>query len=258
MDIYLDPTSDRPIYRQLAYALRSAIVSGELKPGDPLPSGRSLGTQYGLALGTVREAISLLKAEGIIETRPGRGAFVRSNPPIRRLASDRFARHHRQMGIGAYGVDLAQTGQSSQVDRIEIRCEVPPPDEVAKRLNLPPDELVAVRSRRYLADGEPMELAVSYIPWSLAKGTQIVEEDSGPGGIYARIEEQGLRLERFTEQVHSRMPTPDEARSLIISSGIPVFEVIRVAYANDGYPVEECDTVMRADRYVLLYNLPAE
>ena len=197
MDIQLDFTSDRPIYRQLADGLRSAINSGDLKPGDPLPSGRSLGAKHNLALGTIREAINLLKAEGMIETRAGRGAFVRSRPPVRRLASDRFARHHRESGIGAYGVDMGQVGRVPQGDQIEIGCEVRPTDEVAERLNLPHDELVAVRSRRYLADGEPMELAVSYIPWDLAKDTRMVEEDTGPGGIYARIEEQGLRLVRF-------------------------------------------------------------
>ncbi len=54
-----------------------------------------------------------------------------------------------------------------------------------------------VRRGRYLADGLPMELATSYVPWSLAKGTQMTEPNTGPGGIYARIEEAGHRLERF-------------------------------------------------------------
>ncbi len=258
MDIQLDFTSDRPIYRQLADALRLSINSGELKPGDPLPSGRSLGAELNLALGTVREAINLLKAEGMIETRAGRGAFVRSNPPVRRLASDRFARRHRESGRGAYGVDMGQVERVPQVDQIKIGYEVRPPDDVAERLHLLADELVVVRSRRYMADREPMELAVSYIPWVLAKGTQIVEEDTGPGGIYARIEELGLRLESFSEEVTSRMPTPEEARSLIMGPGIPVIEVIRVAYAEGGRPVEECDTVMRSDRYILHYDFPAE
>ena len=68
-----------------------------------------------------------------------------------------------------------------------------------------------VRRRRYLLDGRPVETAVSYIPADLAKGTPIADPNPGPGGIYARLEEQGHTLERFTEEVTARMPTPEEA-----------------------------------------------
>ena len=71
-----------------------------------------------------------------------------------------------------------------------------------------------VRSRRYLLDGKPVETAVSYIPADLARGTPITDPNPGPGGIYARLEEQGHTLARFTEDVAARMPTPDEARLL--------------------------------------------
>jgi GntR family transcriptional regulator len=53
------------------------------------------------------------------------------------------------------------------------------------------------------------------------------------------------------------MPSPDEARMLRLSPGVPVFSQIRTAYDTDGRPVEVCDTVMAADRYVLSYELPA-
>lgn len=256
MDINLDPTADRPVYRQLADALRSAIASGELKPGMSLPSERLLVEEHRLSRGTVRESFNLLKAEGLINTFPGKGAFVRHQLPIKRLASDRFARYHRDAGKGAYHVDLEAAQKNASVDRIEIQQEVAPPQDVSKRLGLDKHEKVAVRSRRYLADGEPVELAVSFIPWKFAKGTRIVEENTGPGGIYARIEEQGLRIIRYAEEISARMPNPDEARSLKMISGVPVLTIVRVAFAEGEIPVEECDTVMRADRYVLSYELP--
>ena len=68
-------------------------------------------------------------------------------------------------------------------------------------------------SRRYLLDGRPVETAVSYIPADLAAGTPIADPNPGPGGIYARLEEQGHTLARFTEDVTARMPTPEEARA---------------------------------------------
>ena len=116
---------------------------------------------------------------------------------------------------------------------------------------------MVVRSRRYLLDGRPVELAISYIPADLARGTPISDPNPGPGGIYARLEEQGHTLDRFTEDVTARMPTPQEARLLSLSPGVPVFRLVRTAYDVDNRAVEVCDTVMAADAYQLSYELPA-
>jgi GntR family transcriptional regulator len=142
------------------------------------------------------------------------------------------------------------------VDSIQV-SESKPPADIADRLGLGDDASVVVRSRRYLLDGRPVETAVSYIPVDLARGTPISDPNPGPGGIYARLEEQGHILERFTEDVTARMPTPQEARLLNLSPGVPVFRLIRTAYAMDGRAVEVCDTVMAADAYQLSYELPA-
>jgi GntR family transcriptional regulator len=102
-----------------------------------------------------------------------------------------------------------------------------------------------------------MELATSYIPWDLAEGTPITEANTGPGGIYARLEERGHELKRFSEEVASRMPTSEDVRALVLEPGVPVFRLVRVAYDMNERPVEACDTVMAADRYVLSYELRA-
>ena len=114
-----------------------------------------------------------------------------------------------------------------------------------------------VRDRRYLANGEPVEIATSYIPVEVASGTAVVENDSGPGGIYARLEESGHPLDRFVEEVAARMPTPAERRSLQLPPGVPVLTVLRTAYDTAGRPVEVCDTVKAAYAYVLEYDFPA-
>ena len=116
----------------------------------------------------------------------------------------------------------------------------------------------SVRRRRYSSDGQPTELATSYIPWSLASDTAMTRDNPGPGGIYARIEEAGHRLAKFTEEVTARMPTQEEARALRLSAGAPVLTLVRVAYDSEAMPVEVCDTVMSAEHYTLAYELPAD
>lgn len=116
---------------------------------------------------------------------------------------------------------------------------------------------MVVRDRRYLANNEPVQSAVSYIPADLARGTPITERDTGPGGIYARLEDRGHILERFVEEVAARMPTPDERRALELGPGVPVLTVVRTAYDGAGRPVEVCETVMAAYAYILQYDFPA-
>lgn len=60
----------------IAGALREQILSGARSPGDQLPGNRDLAVSYGVSMGSVREAISMLSAEGLIETRAGRGTYV--------------------------------------------------------------------------------------------------------------------------------------------------------------------------------------
>ncbi len=86
----------------------------------------------------------------------------------------------------------------------------------------------------------------------------MVQENPGPGGIYARIEDAGHRLAKFTEEVTARMPTQEEARALRLAPGSPVLVLVRVAYDIDAMPVEVCDTVMSAEHYTLAYELPAD
>lgn len=252
----IDPTSDRPAYKQIADHLREAIGAGELSPGEGLPSERVLMDRYGAARGTIRQAINLLKGEGLIAVEHGRGSFVRSRPPVRRMAFDRFARRHREAGKAAYLAELEAEGRIPEVEMLELGKRNAPA-EAAERLGIEPGDAVLVRRRRYLADGQPMEIATSYVPWQLAAGTPMTRQNPGPGGIYARIEEAGHTLARFTEEVRSRMPTPEETRRLRLSAGVPVFALVRTAYDLDGQAVEVCDTVMAADRYVLAYELPA-
>ncbi len=258
MDFDLDPLSGTALYRQLADGLRALIIEGELSEGEPLPSERELRSKYGLARGTIRQALSLLKGEGLIETRRGQGAFVAHRPKVIRSFSDRFARRYRDQGEGAFIAEMREAGISeATVDSIVIEPRTIPPRDVAERLGLASNARVVKRSRRYLALGEPLQKAVSWIPLDLAKNTLIMQADTGPGGIYARLEERGIRLERFVEEIASRMPSPQESHELRVRPGIPVFVITRVAYDQDGRAVEVCETVARSDRYVLSYDLPA-
>jgi GntR family transcriptional regulator len=252
----VDPGSDRAVYRQIADHLRTAIARGRLREGERLPSETQLMEHYNVTRVTIRNALKVLQDEGLTIAEHGRGSYVRARPPVRRLASDRFARRHRKEGKAAFTVESESVSATPHVDMIQV-SEALPPEEVADRLGLSNGDRTVIRSRRYSLDGRPVETAVSYIPADLAQGTQIADPNPGPGGIYARLEDLGHTLDRFTEEVTARMPTPDEARLLSLPPGVPVFRLVRTAFDAEGRAVEVCDTVMASDTYLLTYELPA-
>lgn len=252
----VDKSLDRSAFAQIADELRRAVQADEYSPGDALPSETQLMEHFGVARMTVRQALQVLKGEGLVIAEHGRGVFVRQRPPVRRLAADRFARAHREQGKAAFTVETEAESRLGSVDSLRVSIEQAP-RVVRDRLRLAGRDRVVIRDRRYLSDGRPVETAISYLPAAIAKGTKIAEPDSGPGGIYARLEELGHVLGHFTEEVDARMPTPAETAALALSPGVPVIHLVRVAYDTDDLPVEVCDTVMAADAFVLAYEFPA-
>lgn len=253
----LDRHGGLPLYRQIADHLRDEILRGDLEPGERLPATRDLEERYGCAMGTIRQALGVLKSEGLVVARHGSGVYVRDDPPIHRLAHDRLSRAHRKAGRAAYLAEMEREGHEPEVEILEVgRSQAPA--EIRERLHLDEDADVLVRRRRYLADDRPVQTATSYLPWDLVGDTRIAEADTGPGGIYARLEEMGHTLAHFTEEVRARAPVGGEARVLQLEKGVPVLSIVRTAYDTRDEPVEVCDTLLRADRFVLSYRLPAD
>jgi GntR family transcriptional regulator len=108
---------------------------------------------------TVRHAIQVLQGEGLVLAEHGRGVFVRPHPPVRRLASDRFARRHREQGKAAFIAEAEQAGSKPTVDSIIVREERPSAG-ISARLGT--TGKVLARHRRSLLDGRLVETATSF------------------------------------------------------------------------------------------------
>lgn len=78
--IEINPRSPVPVYRQLVDALKAQIESGELEAGELIPSETELEQLTGLARGTIRKAIGVLREDGFIVTTPGKGSYVAERP----------------------------------------------------------------------------------------------------------------------------------------------------------------------------------
>lgn len=76
MEIIISNNANKPIYEQITSQIKSMIMSGELKPGEAIPSMRSLAKSIHVSVITVQKAYEDLQRDGFIETGVGRGSFV--------------------------------------------------------------------------------------------------------------------------------------------------------------------------------------
>jgi len=201
---------------------------------------------------TARQALGVLQTEGIAEARKGAGVFVRDFRPIRRRGLERLA--HAQWGEGRSVWATDAGDRELVVDSVEVG-EEDVPAAIAGVLGLSDEGArVCVRRRRYVLDGKPVLLSTSYLPAELVAGTRIAQPDTGPGGVYARLEELGRRPVRFREEIRSRIPSAREADRLALSVGVPVVLVVRTAFDAEGRAVEVNDMVLDAASYILEYD----
>ena len=75
----IDFKSGKPVYLQLVDQVRYAAASGALRPGEPLPALRPLAEELRVNRNTVAKAYAELESQGIVETLPGKGCFLKSN-----------------------------------------------------------------------------------------------------------------------------------------------------------------------------------
>jgi len=73
---FLTHTPGQSRYAKLALALRDRILQGEWAPGQVIPAESALAQSYGVALGTIRQALALLVEDGVLQRRHGKGTFV--------------------------------------------------------------------------------------------------------------------------------------------------------------------------------------
>ncbi len=237
-----------PRYLQVAEHLRAAILRGDYKPGEALPGEPQLAQLYNLSRPTIRQAIAALRAEGLVTAEHGRGTFVRERRPVLHVSSA-FLTGGAQWADQHPGLIATQT--------VREVAEVPASAEVATQLHIDDQAPVVVRRRVMLIDNEPVQLADSFYPADLVRGTPISQPAKLPGGTIAALKQLGVTLDRFEEVVTARMPTPDEFRALHLDEGVPVILLCRTTCAVEGVPVEYSVATLNAERHRLSYKFPA-
>ncbi|MGI8330158.1 GntR family transcriptional regulator [Actinomadura scrupuli] len=245
-------------YRELADVLRDGIQRGEYPPGSTLPKQNEIAAEHDVNIKTVRQAVRLLEAEGLVTPVRRRGTVVRQRPPMKRLGIERYAKSKWKFGLVAFAADREASGREwKPTDQTQTVRKIPADTEIAEAYGIPEGAPVYERAR-LVKDGDvPTHTLASYYRPEDVEGTPIVDPTPGPatrGGGFAVLTMQGLEPDTMTETFHSRMPTPEEIEQLQLPAGEPVMVLQRRTYTRDGRIVEFARGIHAASRFSWSYT----
>lgn len=229
--------------RRLYLLLRDEISSGAHAPGARLASEPALAAEHGVSRVTVRRALDLLAAEGLVLRRPGAGTFVRHGASARPVIAD----------LPNMLSALIAMGRASKVRLLSFDYLRPPPD-IAAALELDAEERVQRSVRVRMIDDAPFSYLITHVPERI--GTTYSEADLATTPFLELVERSGIAApERAVQTISATLAGPEMAEALGLGVGAALTTMTRTVYDRDGRGVEHLQAFYRPDRYVFQFDL---
>lgn len=231
-------------YQAIAADIQRSIEAGALKPNAKLPTVVELCEAYGVSKITVKRAIDLLTDKGLISSRRGSGTYVKNTTElfeqtgIERIDGtvddDSFAFSHSDR---AAGFTKEHEGEGKKVSSVVYDFSiVNPPANIARHLNIQPDDFAYYHCRARCLDGEPMVIEYTYMPLELIPG---LKRSQLYVSVYDYLQNTlGLKISSFHRILRAVPATEEEAERLNTKPGVPMLEIAQVGFLDDGTPFE--------------------
>lgn len=239
-------------YQQIAAELRSAILRGDIAPGETIPHQLDLCETYGVSRWTVRQAVALLEQEGLVTPVRKRGTVVRD----RRLVRVPLSRYSAVMSPGRLGpweTACESQGIEARVEVVGVQRRAAPVD-IAALLGVPEDTQVVYRRRHMWAGSDVAQVQETWMPHDLVAGTPLARAGKVRGGVYAMLTQLGHPPAAVTETVRARVPTAEESSLLGLGASTPVLALERVTRDHQGVALEVLRVAANADRVEMVYD----
>lgn len=226
---------NKPMYRQIADALREKISAGELKPGDALPTESSLQEEFNVSRVTVRQALKLLTEEQIVESIQGSGTYVKEE----RVNYDIYQLTGFYEKLADRNVDT-----HSEVSIFEV---LKADAKLAEKLNLSHDDKVWHVKRVRFIKQKPVNLEETWMPLALFPDlTWEVMENSK----YHYVEQiKKLVIDRSEQELVPIMPSEEAIAALSLDPAKPILEKVSRGFLKDGRVFEYSRNVFNTDDY---------
>lgn len=229
-------THDQPLYWRVATRLLGELREGTIPPGERLPGERQLAEHFGVSRETVRQALEVLRRDGLVSTdRRGSHATL-PGLPVEDPVSLAFP-------VGARSAD------PGAVDRATVTWETPPPDHAAA-LGLAPHRPTLVhRYRSATTDGRTVRTAVtSFSAVALSEVAELGRyRDRADGAAAAQLRRAYDWMRKAGLTLHHR----DSISQVADASSVRVTRRVHDQYAR---PLEITDLVVDAQQDTLVYE----
>ncbi len=233
----IDLKSPIPLHVQLKELLKQEILNGDIR--QRVPSERELMDRFSVSRSTVRQAISELVREGVLEKIHGKGTFISHRPVEEWLGN-----------ISTYNEIVEKMGMKPST-RLLYQGREKNPREISDTLGV--DEFYVIERLRY-ADEIPIAIERQYYPLEI--GLKLAEFDLNTAVLYDILElSLGITLWEAEQIISSALPTREEALHLDIPESACVMVAERIIHDPEGTPVEYLRGVFRADMYAFRINL---
>lgn len=232
------PRAATPLYVQVATALKEEIVDGLYPVGSLLPTEDKLCDRFGVSRYTVREALRLLREDGLVSSRRGAGTVV---IPSSTSGSD----IHQVMSVNdlvAFAADTNFVIQSTGIVEVD--------EKLSRRTALPQGEkwLEILGYRHSKGQDTPVCWTEYYINRDFAAVGRLLQRNNGP--IFTLIEDLfGQTINEVQQQITATLLDARQAKDFGVDDGSAALEVRRSYRTADGKIAQITINIHPADRY---------
>jgi GntR family transcriptional regulator len=231
------PANALPAYQRIQSVIRKRIDSGQLQPGDSVPSERDLAKTHQVSLMTARHALAFLEREGVVERRRGIGTFV-AQPKI----------HFNK--LMSYTEQMAARTLSAAAKVLFAKI-VDNENEAAARLSLPPNSRIIKLERLRHASGEAFALETCYL--NAAEFPGLLDAPVARESLFGILErDYKVELGYADEEVDATAADPRIAELLAIPRREPLLRIRQVIYSAKGKAIMYVLGFYRSDRHNLV------
>lgn len=223
-----------PAYVSIHDALKEQIEQGIWKIGDRLPSERDLADTFSVSRMTLRQAITLLVDEGILERRVGSGTYVAS----RRV-------QEKMRGTTSFTEIITAQGKRPSTKLISYQRKLASQTEM-ERLQLGKTDYVIRMERVRYADNVPVVYEVASIPEKFIRN---VERQAITEHFFKTLTDNGYEIGKSQQVIYAKTASERVAEYLSISKGHAILALTQVSYFTDNRPFEYVRSQYVGDRF---------
>ncbi|WP_173915436.1 GntR family transcriptional regulator [Halobacillus sp. Marseille-Q1614] len=235
MNSKVNPNKDLALYLQLKELFIERIQNGDWEPDKLIPTEQELMKEFDVSRTTIRQAVSILVQEGLVEKKQGRGTIVKP----RKLSGNLTQ-------LKGFAEEVLERGQNprSRLIRAEFKENL---HHEKTMLDIKDDQPILLIERIRFADDIPV--ALERTCWPKDIGDILIKHDLDEARYYEILENYNVYLNRASEKINAINATIDEADALGIRAGEALLEMTRLSYGVNDRPIEYTKTKYRNDQY---------